>query len=223
MRIFQNLFRIEKMDLLIAVYIFCVAVSELMGAKTFPLLTIGTFHLNASVAIFVVPLVFSINDMITEVHGAEKTRSIIRSGLVVVFLIFLTSLFFTLLPPSPRFAGSEAAYDAIFGFSARMSAASLLAFGFSEFLDVFVFMKVKKMFHGKSLWLRTNLSNFFSQFTDTVIFMVFAFYAFDKGFGANMIFLTGLIIPYWLLKCAMSVIETPLVYLGVKWLKKVKS
>jgi queuosine precursor transporter len=214
--------KINKFDLLIAIYIFCIAASELMGAKTFPLVNLFGFQLNASVAIFLVPFLFTINDVITEVYGKERTRSIIRSGLVVIALILISSLIFTTLPPSTRFASSEAAYDTIFGKSARIAFASLVAFTLAEFLDVFIFSKVRERLGKKKLWLRTNVSNFASQFIDTVVFMTLAFYAFNRPFGDNIVFLTSLILPYWLLKCFMSVIETPFVYLGVKWLKSEK-
>lgn len=216
------MFKIQKLDLLISVYIFCIAVSELMGSKTFPLPSIGSLKLNASVAIFVLPLIFTINDIITEVYGKEKARSIIRSGLIVIGLILLFSLLAVNLPPSARFKTAEPAYDAIFGLSARISAASLTAFALAEFLDVFIFAKVRQKFGKSKLWLRNNVSNFVSQFVDTVVFMILAFYAFDKGFFNNVTFLTSLILPYWLLKCFMSVIETPFVYWGVKWLKEGK-
>ena len=71
----------NKMDFLVALYIFCIAVAELMGGKTFPLVNIFGFQLNASVAIFVFPLIFTINDIITEVYGRERARSLIRSSL----------------------------------------------------------------------------------------------------------------------------------------------
>lgn len=193
-----------------------------MGAKTFPLFSIGNLKLNASVAIFVLPLIFTINDVITEVYGKERTRSVIRSGLFIIFLIFAFSIFATSLPPSTRFIASEKAYDAIFGLSARIAAASLIAFTLAEFMDVFIFAKIRERLGKKALWLRNNASNFVSQFIDTSVFMFLAFYAFDKSFNSNLIFLIGLILPYWLLKCSMSIIETPLVYLGVNWLKKDK-
>jgi queuosine precursor transporter len=211
--------KIQKMDLLVSVYIFCIAVSELMGGKTFPLANVLGYQLNASVAIFVIPLLFTINDVITEVHGKERTRSVIRSGLLIIFLMLLVSLFFTQLPPSGRFMTSESAYDAIFGVSARIAAASLVAFALAEFLDVYVFTKVRKALGAKKLWLRNNVSNFTAQFIDTIVFMTLAFYSFNQGLGPNVSFLTSLILPYWLLKCCMSVIETPFVYLGVKWLR----
>ncbi len=215
-----HMFKIQKFDLLVAIYIFCIAVAELMGGKTFPLARISGYQLNASVAIFVIPLIFTINDVITEVYGRERTRSVIRSGLIVIALILLVSVSFVNLPPSTRFAASEKAYDAIFGLSARIAAASLTAFAIAEFLDVIVFVRVRQAFGKGRLWLRNNISNFTSQFVDTAVFMTLAFYAFDRDFNSNFIFLTSLVIPYWLLKSSISIIETPLVYLGVRWLKK---
>lgn len=214
------MFKIEKFDLLVSVYIFCIAVAELIGAKTFPLVKIFGYQLNASVAIFVLPLIFTINDVITEVFGKERARSVIRSGLFVIFLILIFSLIATNLPPSLRFEKKEAAYDVIFGLPARIAAASLTAFALAEFLDVFIFAKIRERFGKKALWFRNNASNFVSQFVDTSLFMFLAFYAFEKPFDANIDFLFSLILPYWLLKCFMSVIETPFVYLGVRWFRK---
>lgn len=212
--------KIHKFDLLVSLYIFCIAVAELMGGKTFPLFKIADFQLNASVAIFVIPVIFSINDIITEVHGKERARSVVRSGLFIIFLLLLFSLLATALPPSGRFASTESAYDAIFQNSARIAFASLVAFTLAEFLDIFVYVKIRERFGKKALWLRNNASNFISQFLDTTVFMVVAFYAFNTSFNENFVFLVGLILPYWLLKCFISVIETPFVYLGVSWLKK---
>ncbi len=211
--------KIEKLDLLIALYIFCIATSELMGAKTFPITQIGDFKLNASVAIFTIPIIFSINDIIAEVFGKERARSVVRAGILVVALIFLFALLAVSLPPSQRFAQSEPAYDKIFQASARFAFASLTAFILSDFLDVYLFSKIREMFGKSKLWLRVNLSNLISQFVDTTVFITLAFYALDKPFSDNFTFLLGIILPYWLLKTFMSVIETPFVYLGVNWLK----
>lgn len=213
------MFSFRRWDLLVAVYIFCIVGSELMGAKTFVLFQHGSFVLNASVAIFLFPLIFTINDMIIEVYGKKRARSVVRSGLFVVFLTFVFSLLAISLPPSARFGASEAAYDTIFGYSARFAAASLIAFAVAEFTDIFIFAKIRERMHGKALWFRNNLSNFIAQFLDTTIFLTLAFYALDRGFGDNVAFLVSIILPYWLLKCAMSVIETPLLYAGIRWLK----
>lgn len=213
-------YHFEKLDFLIAFYIFCLIAAETLGGKTFPVLNIGTFHLNASVSIFLIPLIFSVNDIITEVYGPEKTRGIIRLGLMMVALLFLFTAFAVALPPSARYAKTEPSYDVIFSQSARISLASLVAFAASDFLDVYVFSKIRKRFGKKALWFRNNASNIIAQLVDSTVFITLAFYVIGRPIGDNLVFLAGLIIPYWFLKCFMSVIETPLVYIGVKWLKK---
>ncbi|MDP3940784.1 MAG: queuosine precursor transporter [bacterium] len=214
--------KIEKFDLLVSLYIFCILMSELMGGKTFFIARIGSFPLNASVAIFLLPVVFTINDIIIEVFGSERARSVVRSGLLMIFLMIVFSFLAISLPPSSRFASREMFYDNIFGTTIRLAFASLTAFALAEFTDIFVFSKIRQKLGKSRLWLRNNASNIVSQFLDTVIFMTLAFYALDKPFANNFAFLTGLILPYWLLKCFMSAIETPFVYLGVKWLKSEK-
>ncbi len=212
------MFKIVKLDLLIAVYIFCIAVSEIMGMKTFSLI-LGPFVLNPSVAIFTLPIIFTINDIVTEVYGPERTRSIIRSGLFVIILIFLFAILATALPPSARFAATESIYDQIFTGSIRFSFASLVAFALSDFLDVFIFVRMRKALGKKGLWLRNNVSNIVSQFTDSFIFLSLAFYAFNVSFVENYIFIFSILFPYWILRCLLSIVETPFAYLGVKWLR----
>ncbi len=216
------MFKIQKLDFLIAFYIACVMISELMGAKTFPIATLGSFPLHATVVVFVLPFIYAANDIIVEVYGKARAQSIVRSSLFMIFFLLLFSLLATSLPPSARFVQTNTAYNTIFSISARFSAASLIAFAVSEFMDVFIFAKMREKLGKKKLWLRTNVSNFISEFFDTALFMMLAFYALDQSLGSNLSFITGLAIPYWLLRCFMSVIETPLVYLGVKWLKNAK-
>ena len=136
------------------------------------------------------------------------------SGLIVVALLFLFAVLATHLPPLHRFSSTESTYDKVFGLTARISLASLTAFAISEFLDVAIFAKLRQKLQKKVLWLRNNLSNFVSMFVDSLVFIFLAFYSFSHGLEDNLSFLFGLIIPYWLIKCSLSIIETPLVYGG---------
>lgn len=213
------MFSIRKFDLVMALYIFGVLTAELMGSKTFPLTSFSWLHLNASVAIFVLPLLYTLTDVVVEVKGRTRAKSMVWSGLIVVALLLLYSILVTHLPPSHRFSPTESSYDKIFSATARISAASLAAFAISEFLDVAVFSRLKQKMHNKALWLRNNLSNFISQFFDSFIFIFLAFYSLQEAFGSNLSFLFGLIIPYWLIRCFLSLAETPLVYAGVWWLR----
>ena len=200
----------EKLDLLLALYIGAIIASELMGAKTFSFLFI-----NASVAIFTLPLTFSINDIVIEVAGKKRAVNFMKSAFAVLIFLALFNLLAIALPSSSRFLPFEAAYDTIFAKSLRMTLASLVAFFLAERLDIWVFAKVRERLPQDKLWLKSNLSNFISQFFDTSIFMFLAFFN-----GQNEAFVWSLILPYWVLKMFFSVIETPFTYMGVNWLKK---
>lgn len=211
------------MDLVVALYIFGVITAEVMGAKTFQLANFSWLKLNAPVAIFVMPLLFTMVDSVIEVYGKARARSLVFSGLVVITLLILYAALATHLTPSSRFAPTENAYDKIFESSIRISIASLIAFAVSELGDVVVFSKLRQMMNGRALWLRNNLTNFVAQFFDSAVFLSLAFYATAETFGSNASFIWSLILPYWLIRCTLSIIETPLVYLGVWWLRNDKS
>jgi uncharacterized integral membrane protein (TIGR00697 family) len=216
------MFKIQKLDFLIAFYTTSVVLTELMGAKTVPLFSVGGFPISGTITLLVLPFIYSINDTIVEVFGKARAQSVVRSTLLMVLYIFIFSLIATLLPADKRFMPTNGAYTTIFGLSARFSAASLIAFAISEFSDVYIFAKMREKLGKKKLWLRINVSNFISEFFDTALFMTLAFYSFNFSIASNASFIAGIALPYWLLRCFMSVIETPLVYLGVKWLKNTK-
>lgn len=204
--------RTQKLDLLLALYITCVVAAELMGAKTFPL-----WFLNASVAIFTLPITFIINDMVVEVEGKKRALNFMRSAFIALLFLLAFNLLAISLPPSTRAAAFEPAYQVIFSKSLRITLASLTAFFLAERLDILVFSKIRARLQNHGLWLRSNLSNIISMFADTVLFMFLAF--FEPG---NATFVWSLVLPYWGLKCFFSMVQTPLTYLGVRWLKQSK-
>jgi queuosine precursor transporter len=201
---------IQKLDLLLSLYIASIVAAELLGTKIFTIAGI-----NASVGIFTLPLTFTINDIVSEVYSKERARSFVRSGFVVLLFLFGFTYLSTVLPPAVRFQKTNAAYVQLFSSSLRIIIASLTAFWLSERFDIFVFNRIREKLGTKKLWLRNNLSNFVGQFVDTTIFMSLAFYQ-----PGNILFIISLILPYWGLKCIFSLIETPFTYFGVRWLRE---
>jgi uncharacterized PurR-regulated membrane protein YhhQ (DUF165 family) len=57
-----------------------------------------------------------------------------------------------------------------------------------------------------------------SQTIDTLLFMFIAFYHINEKFTAG--FILELSVTYLLFKLAFAVVDTPFVYLVVRWLKK---
>jgi len=201
------------MDFLHALYIAAIVAAELMGSKIF---AVG--GVNASVAIFVLPLTFSINDIIFEVYGKKRALSFVRSGLHILFFLVAFNILALVLPPADRFLTTNDAYNLIFSKSLRITVASLFAFWTAERLDVYVFSKLKEKFKHHKFWVRNNLSNLFGLLLDTTVFMFLAFYQ-----PGNFWFILSLVWPYWLLKFAFAAFGTPITSLGVKWLQKKNS
>jgi uncharacterized integral membrane protein (TIGR00697 family) len=205
----KTLTRKEKIDLLLGLYIGAIAAAELLGGKIFTL-----FGLNASVAIFVFPLTYTINDIMFEVEGKARAQHFMRTGFMVLLFLFGFTLLALALPPAQRSLATDPAYQTVFKTSLRIIAASLTAFWLSERFDIYVFSKIRERLGKQALWLRNNASNILSQFVDTALFMFLAFYR-----PGNFWFVVSLVLPYWGLKCLFSAFHTPIAYAGVKWLK----
>jgi len=215
----MKLLRSNRLDLVIAIYIFCVVAVNLMGAKVMPIGQLFGMEFNISVAIFLMPVLFSLIDAVCEVYGKARAKSIVRSGVVVIFLMVLFCSLAVAMPAAERFA-AVAAYNEVFAISIRFGIASLVAFGLAGLLNVLIYNKLKTI-HGKGrlVWLRNNLSGYAGQFVDSTVFVFVAFYSFNFGFVENMNWLFGIILPLTLAKCMMSAVTTPLVYAGIRFLK----
>ena len=205
----------DKKELfLFALYITAMIVVNTVGSKI-----INFFGVRVSVGIFFMPLLFLITDVIGEVKGHEHVTLLVRYSILMLALLFVVTGIFVKIPPHPTWDLQDE-YQQIFGMSMRMSMASLVSFAISQTVDISIFLQFKKISHGKMLWLRNNLSTMASQFVDTVIFMFLAFYMMTPKFTVAYVF--SLVIPYWLFKVVFALVDTPLCYLGVKWLNKDK-
>ena len=205
----------RKTDILLALFVGSMVLVNTIGSKITTLAGI-----RVSVGIFFMPLLFLITDIVGEVHGKERARYFVRiSSAILVFMFIM--IFISIKMPANKTWGLQGEYSLIFGSSLRMTFASITSFIISQSIDVRAFDFWKKQTKGKHLWLRNNLSTFFSQLIDTTIFMFLAFYKISPKF--TIAFIISLIIPYWIFKVVFAIMDTPLCYLGVKWLKNEKA
>lgn len=160
------------------------------------------------------PIVFVMTDVIGEVYGKWIAKYFVWAGFLSTALFIAYSVLSLALPWDDAGLWAHDSYNTIFGVSLRIAVASLVAFIVAEYQDVIAFFFFKKHLGKSGFWLRSNLSNLWSQFLDTVLFMLIAFlgvYPTDT--------LITLIISWWLFKVAMGFLYTPLSYLGI-WLLK---
>jgi len=200
----------KKILLALTLYLASLFAANTLGLKIAPFL----LGLHVSVAVFSIPFVFLTTDVIGEVYGKKMARFFVRCGFFATALFLLYSTISMLLPWDPAGLWAKAGYEQIFGVSMRIAIASLVAFAVSEFQDVSTFFFVKQKIGEKMFWLRSLISNIWSQLLDSVLFMVIAF----AGVYPTPV-LIRIIITWWLFKVAMGLLYTPLSYLGLKLLR----
>lgn len=201
-----------------AIFVGSIVAANLMGTKVIPFFTIGGFEFTGSVGIFLFPLSFLVTDIMAEIWGGRAIRSLIGATVTILFMVLAVTALATVLPPAERFADGNEAYNTIFRSSLRITSASIVAFALSQTHDVWAFEWWKRVTGGRFLWLRNNLSTIVSQFIDTTVFMLIAFWGVGDRFSLAFV-MGSMVPPYWALKVVMAVLDTPFVYLGVRLLR----
>lgn len=202
----------RKILIALAIYLTSLMAANTLGLKIMPF----WFGLHFSVGIFMFPFVFLTTDVIGEVYGKKMAKLFVLAGFISTALFILFSVISLAAPWAEAGMWAHDSYNTIFGVSLRIAIASLVAFAVAEYQDVIAFFFFRNLWGAKMFWLRSVLSNLWSQFLDTVLFMLIAFY----GVYSNDI-LWKLILSWWLFKVAMGFLYTPLSYVGL-WLLREK-
>ncbi|PIY96813.1 MAG: hypothetical protein COY66_02700 [Candidatus Kerfeldbacteria bacterium CG_4_10_14_0_8_um_filter_42_10] len=200
----------KKLIIALALYLTSLFAANTLGLKIMPFL----FHSHLSVAVFSFPVVFLMTDVIGEIYGKRTAKFFVLAGFISTALFIAYSFISLSMPWSSDGAWAKEGYNQIFGISVRMAIASLVAFLVAEYQDVFSFFFFRQKLGTKLFWLRSLLSNLWSQLLDSVIFMVIAF----AGVYSTST-LVSIIISWWLYKVIMGALYTPLSYVGL-WLLK---
>lgn len=165
--------------------------------------------------VFAYAFTFTVTDVVNELFGKKEADRVVTAGWVTLFLSCLFVNLALVLPPASFWKHQEAFFK-ILGTNWRIVLASFTAYLVSQFHDVWHFDFLKKIFKGKHLWFRNNLSTMLSQLMDTVIFITLAFYSPAMSF----LELFRIIFGQYLVKIVLALVDTPLVYFFVYIIRK---
>lgn len=203
----------KKLLIALTIYLTSLFAANTLGLKIMPFI----FGSHISVGVFSFPVVFLMTDVIGEVYGKHIAKLFVRAGFMSTALFLLYSFISLAMPWSEDGLWAKEGYNQIFGISARISIASLTAFLIAEYQDVISFFFFRERLGEKFFWLRSLLSNVWSQLLDTAIFMTIAFA------GVYPVHtLMSISITWWLFKIGMGLLYTPLSYLGIYLLRERK-
>jgi uncharacterized PurR-regulated membrane protein YhhQ (DUF165 family) len=189
-----------------------------------------SFNLSAGVLLW--PVVFILTDVINEYYGKRGVRmlSFLAVGLIsyafVVFYIGIRlvpadfwpqSHISTLLPVEEQDAirakvgDYNYAFRLVFNQGLWIIIGSLVAFLIGQFLDVWVFHRIKRITGERLVWLRATGSTLISQFVDSFVVLFIAFYI-GADWSLRLVLAIGLVNYFY--KFLVAVLMTPLIYLA---------
>jgi len=204
-------------------------VAELIGGKLFltPMpeflqtffsaLGLDLKDFTMSVGILPWPFVFVATDLVNEFYGRRGVRfyTFITMGLILYILPIL--YISNLLPTSPISPVKDGEFNQVFATSMGIILASVVAFGVSQVVDIFIFSGFRRRTGAKHLWLRTTGSTLVSQLVDTFVISFLAFVL--PGYISFSDFLKLGAVSY-IYKIGVAILVTPLCYGGhslVNW------
>ena len=190
-----------------------------------------------AVGVLPYPVTFLCTDFISEIYGRRRANAVVWTGLLlnvwVVTVLWIGGLLpgFETVDPESRTLVKDAAGRLPVFFEVRALAftavvASMIAYLVAQLVDVSVFHFWKNLTKGRALWLRNCGSTVVSQFIDTIAVIYLTFY-FSNGLAGVVKMDEPIHQQLWLLiatgyvfKFAAAVLDTPVFYIGTRWLRK---
>ncbi len=116
--------------------------------------------------------IYLATDILNEKYGSKSANKSVLFGFCSMVLFSALMLLALLFIPNVYDTSQESLHN-IFMIVPRITAASLAAYLASQFLDVYIFSKLKQKYN--KLWLSNNIGTIVSQIVDTIIFVTIAY------------------------------------------------
>ena len=203
------------------VTIFSLDLPSWLQALTPELVRNGSIYtMSVPAGVVAYPFTFLATDLISELFGRKRAQMLVWVGFGMnVFMLLLMSINHW-LPNSSGVSGGLDLFEGVYQFMVGNTIASMIAYLIAQSVDVRLYHFWKRLTKGKHLWLRNNASTTVSQLVDSTAIITILYLAGNLGdaidnVGAVII----LILNSYLFKFFFALLDTPLMYLGVRLLK----
>jgi uncharacterized integral membrane protein (TIGR00697 family) len=178
------------------------------------------FNLTAGVILW--PIVFVMTDIINEYFGTRGVKRLSYFAVILVLYAFIMIYLSMAVSPNAwwdlesgllqtnKVDSMDAAYNAVFGQGLWIIIGSMVAFLVGQIVDVVVFHRIKKWTGEKKIWLRATGSTLVSQFIDSYVVLIIAFYI---GSDWDLVRVIAIGTVNYFYKFGMAIILTPVIYL----------
>jgi len=160
-------------------------------------------------------LTFLASDCYAELYGRKAAQVVVNVAFAMNFVV-LVLVWSTIAAPAAETSIDPGMFAEVLGASTNIVLGSLLAYVVSQNWDVIVFHRIREYTGAEKLWLRNLASTASSQAIDTVIFVAVAFAIAPAILGVGVVLplevVLALMVGQYLLKLAIAVVDTPIVY-----------
>lgn len=217
----ESVSRKEKAFIILsAFFIGALILTNLIAGKFFVI-----FGRELSCGVIAYPVTFLVTDLISEIYGQKRANMLVKSGFVVSVFVLIILWIASSMPIWENSPVDATSFSNVFGIMPGIVFGSMIAYLTAQFLDVQLFEFWRKVTDGKHLWLRNNGSTIISQLVDSflvnfiVLVLWFKFDGVEETTAYAIPVVMGIVFSQYIFKAAIAILDTPLVYLGVSFLK----
>lgn len=228
----------ERVFLLLAGFFLCaMTLLNVIGITRF--VQLGPMQI--AVGVLAYPLTFLCTDLISELYGKARANFMVTVGLILNgFILGIMALANAMpavdpvaqppwqvidlansisLPDGTVIEQSVELFSLVYACTAGAVFASMIAYIAAQYIDVFLFHKIKAATNGKHLWLRNNGSTLVSQAVDSFAVISITFGAVFLAGEMSIGVILGLMASNYVFKLLAALADTPIIYLLVAKLR----
>lgn len=196
--------------------LYCWTVFATIAANIEVLILVEAFGMEQTLGNVMFASTFLVTDILSEVAGKKEANRAVRLGIFTsLFFILVSQLWLRFTPTETDFIMPH--IQAVFSNTPRLMLASFLVYAICQQFDVWAYHKwwaftTKKCGDSQRfLWVRNNGSTLISQFLNTLLFTLGAFW----GVHDTPTLISIIASSYVIFVCT-SLLDTPFIYLARK-------
>lgn len=163
---FENMTKTTAYAYLVGIFFACMIVSNILATRT---LEVKFIALPCSILTF--PILFIVNDALSEIYGFKLTKDVIYLGFIInvsaIVLYHIAMMF-------PSSSPNAAAFVSLLSTTPRLFIAGLVSYMMGNLLNSHVLVKLKEK-HKDLLFARCILSTIIGETVDSVVFISLSF------------------------------------------------
>lgn len=230
--------RRERVFILLAGFFLCaMTLLNVIGITRF--VQLGPMQI--AVGVLAYPLTFLCTDLISELYGKARANFMVTVGLILNGFVLAIMAVANAMPSidpmtQPPWQTIELAnnirlpdgsvveqsvelFSLVYACTAGAVVASMIAYIAAQYIDVFLFHRIKQWTGGKHLWLRNNGSTLISQAVDSIAVISITFGAVFLAGDMAISTILLLMASNYVFKLLAALLDTPIIYLLVSRLR----